>query len=105
MGVTGDRSWYDTRPTLSADADRIADRDLALESGAEESIMANIITLYHGTIYEFDKIDVTKGQIMTDKAIDALISLIEPDNLPRQFFIGTQCAADLLCLTDRRIIR
>jgi hypothetical protein len=24
--------------------------------------MANIITLYHGTIYEFDKIDVTKGK-------------------------------------------
>jgi hypothetical protein len=24
--------------------------------------MANIITLYHGTIYEVDKIDVTKGK-------------------------------------------
>ena len=48
---------------------------------------------------------LTKGQIMTDKAIDALISLIEPYNLPRQFFIGTQRAADLLCLTERRIIR
>ena len=220
MGVTGDRSWYDNRPTLRADADRIADRYLALESGAEESIMANIITLYHGTIYEFDKIDITKGkgnkdfgrgfytsrdirhaerlatrnkfiederfalrgmtkcvtpwlyiynfdlenltslsvkeftatdrewmrfivlnreskskiqehdydivigptandntraaiqtimpltngQILTDKAIDALISLIEPDNLPWQFFIGTQHAADLLRLIERRII-
>ena len=28
-----------------------------------------------------------KGQVTTDKAIDALMSLIEPDNLPRQFFI------------------
>ena len=24
--------------------------------------MANIIQLYHGTIYDFDKIDVTKGK-------------------------------------------
>jgi hypothetical protein len=48
---------------------------------------------------------LTKGQVMTDKAIDALISLIEPDNLPWQFFLGTQHAADLLCLTEKRIIR
>jgi len=48
---------------------------------------------------------LTKGQVMTDKAIDALIALIEPDNLPGQFFFGTQSAADLLCLTDRSIIR
>ena len=67
--------------------------------------MANIITLYHGTIYEFDRVDVTKGQVMTDKAIDALISLIEPDNLPSQFFIGTQRAADLLSFIERKIVR
>ena len=48
---------------------------------------------------------LTKGQVMTDKAIDALISLIEPENLPWQFIIGTQRAADLLHLTERRVIR
>jgi hypothetical protein len=48
---------------------------------------------------------LTKGQVMSDRAIDALIALIEPNNLPWQFFIGTQCAADLLRLTERRIIR
>ena len=72
---------------------------------ARNKKMSNIITLYHGTIYEFDRIDVTKGQVMTDKAIDTLISLIEPDNLPWQFFIGTGRAADLLRLTEKRIIR
>jgi hypothetical protein len=50
-------------------------------------------------------IPLTKGQVMTDKAIDALISLIEPDNLPWQFFIGSQRAADLLRLIERRIVR
>jgi hypothetical protein len=48
---------------------------------------------------------LAKGQILTDKAINALIALIEPDNLPWQFFFGTQRAADLLYLNERRIIR
>jgi len=48
---------------------------------------------------------LTKGQDMTGKAIDALLALIEPDNLPGQFFFGTQRAADLLRLNERRIIR
>ena len=50
-------------------------------------------------------IPLTKGQVVSDRAIDALIALIEPYNLPEQFFFGTQCAADLLLLTERRIIR
>ena len=48
---------------------------------------------------------LTKGQVMTDKAIDALITLIEPNNLPQQFFFGTQRAADFLRLTERSIIQ
>ncbi|MDR2735937.1 MAG: DUF3990 domain-containing protein [Gracilibacteraceae bacterium] len=48
---------------------------------------------------------LTKGEVMTDKAIDALIALIEPENLPWQFFFGTQRAADLLHLKGRRTIR
>ena len=50
-------------------------------------------------------IPLTKGQIMTDKAVDALIALIEPDNLPWQYFFGTQRAADLLHMRGRRIVR
>jgi hypothetical protein len=50
-------------------------------------------------------IPLTKGQVLTDKAIDALIALIEPDNLPWQFFFGTQRAADLLRFNGRKIIR
>ena len=48
---------------------------------------------------------LAKGQAMTEKAIDALIALIEPDNLPWQFFFGTQRAADLLHLKERRAIQ
>ena len=50
-------------------------------------------------------VPITKGQVMSDRAIDALIALIEADNLPGQFFFGTQRAADLLRLTGRWAIR
>jgi len=48
---------------------------------------------------------LTKGQVITDRAIDALIMLIEPDNLPWQFFFGTQRASDLLRLIERGMIK
>lgn len=48
---------------------------------------------------------LTRGQVLTDRAIDALITLMEPDNLPWQFFFGTQRAADMLRCTGRRSIR
>ncbi|MDR1572504.1 MAG: DUF3990 domain-containing protein [Clostridiales Family XIII bacterium] len=48
---------------------------------------------------------LSRGEILTDKAIDALIALIEPENLPWQFFFGTQRAAALLQFKGRRIIR
>ncbi|MDR1581228.1 MAG: DUF3990 domain-containing protein [Synergistaceae bacterium] len=45
------------------------------------------------------------GQVLTEKAIDALIALVEPSNLPPQIFFGSQRAADLLQFKGRRIIR
>ena len=48
---------------------------------------------------------LTKGQAMTDKAIDALIALIEPENLPWQFFFGTQRAIELLRLIEQGMVR
>lgn len=45
------------------------------------------------------------GNILTDKALDALIALVEPENLPSQVYFGTQRAADFLKLKSRRIIR
>ena len=48
---------------------------------------------------------LTRGQVMNDRVIDALIALIEPDNLPWQFFFGSQRAADLLHLTGRGTLR
>ncbi|MDR1622308.1 MAG: DUF3990 domain-containing protein [Synergistaceae bacterium] len=45
------------------------------------------------------------GRVLSEKAIDALIALIEPSKLPPQIFFGSQRAADLLQFRGRRIIR
>ena len=112
--------------------------------------MENSITLYHGTIYEFDKIDVSKGKGDKDFGrgfytshdirhaerlatrnkgieeerfalrgvkkcvtpwlytfgfdLDNLVTLIEPDTLPWQFFFGTKRAADMIRFIGRRSI-
>ena len=58
------------------------DYDIVIGPTANDNTRAAIQTV----------VPLTKGQVMTDKAIDALIMLIEPDNLPGQFFIGTQHA-------------
>ena len=50
-------------------------------------------------------IPLSGGQVLSDKAVDALIALIEPDNLPWQFFFGTKRAADLLRFNGRRVTR
>jgi hypothetical protein len=40
------------------------------------------------------------GNINSDKAIDTLINMLEPQKLPVQYFLGSQKAADLLILKD-----
>ena len=50
-------------------------------------------------------LSAANGQALTDKAIDALIALVEPNNLPRQYFFGTQHAADLLQYKGRRVLK
>ena len=71
------------------------DYDIVIGPTANDNTRAAIQTV----------VPLTKGQIMTDRAIDALIMLIEPDKLPGQFFFGTQRATDLLHLIERRELR
>jgi len=56
-------------------------------------------------LYDLNNDGKIDDEDMTEKVIDALIALIEPDNLPWQLFFGTQRAADLLHLKERRAIQ
>jgi hypothetical protein len=71
------------------------DYDIVIGPTADDNTRAAIQTVF----------PLTKGQVMTDKAIDALITLIEPDMLPAQFFFGSQRAADMLRFIERRAIQ
>jgi hypothetical protein len=71
------------------------DYDIIIGPTADDNTRAAIQTV----------VPLTKGQVMTDKAIDALIMLIEPDKLPVQIFFGTGRASDMLQLIERRMIR
>ena len=45
------------------------------------------------------------GDVGSDRAIEILIEFLEPYNFPRQFFFGTQRAANLLSFTGRCMVR
>jgi hypothetical protein len=45
------------------------------------------------------------GEVGSDRAIEILIEFLEPYNFPRQFFFGTQRAADLLEFKGRCMAR
>jgi hypothetical protein len=92
-----------------------------------------IIALYHGTIKNFDAIDVNQGKPYKDfgrgfyasrtesqarriairnrnfendllKPIQTFLENILPDRLPHQMFFGTQRAADLLRYVGRTAV-
>jgi hypothetical protein len=95
--VAADREWMQfvvlNRESKSKNQEH--EYDIVIGPTANDNTRAAIQTV----------MPLTKGQVMTDKAIDALIALIEPDNLPSQFFFGTHRATDLLHLTERGMIR
>ena len=55
--------------------------------------MEKKITLYHGTIFQFDAI---YGDINSDEAVNILIRMMEPKIFPVQYLFSSQKAADLL---------
>jgi hypothetical protein len=49
--------------------------------------------------------NAANGRVLSDAAIDLLIEMLEPNNLPEQYFFGTNKAAALLKLTGRHEIK
>jgi len=50
-------------------------------------------------------LNASNGAILTDTAIDLLIELLEPNNLPTQYYFGTDTAAKLLKSKGRSELR
>jgi len=49
--------------------------------------------------------NAANGAILSDAALGLLIEMLEPDNLPEQYYFGTDRAVALLKLTGRREIK
>ena len=45
------------------------------------------------------------GAVMSDAALNLLIEMLEPDNLPEQYYFGTGKAAAMLKLAERRELK
>ena len=45
--------------------------------------------------------NAANGAILSDTALDLLIEMLEPNNLPEQYYFGTNKAAAMLKLTER----
>jgi hypothetical protein len=67
------------------------DYDMVIGPTANDDTRASIQAFFTGVF----------GDVNSDSAIDFLISLIEPYQLPIQYFFGTQRAADLLVFKER----
>ena len=64
------------------------------------------ITLYHGTTFDYDEIDVRRGKPFKDfgQGFYATQSRESAINIALRIFFGTQRAADLLVLTGRCMV-
>lgn len=49
--------------------------------------------------------NASNGAILSDTALDLLIEMLEPNNLPEQYFFGTDAATAMLKLTGRRELK
>ena len=49
--------------------------------------------------------NASNGAILSDTALDLLIELLEPSNLPEQYYFGTGVAAAMLKLTGRHELK
>jgi hypothetical protein len=92
--VEPDREWMRFVVLNRMSKIRQHDYDIVIGATANDNTRVSIQTV----------LSAAGGQVLTERAIDALIALIEPNKLPPQFFFGTQRAADTLQFKDRRTI-
>ena len=90
-----DREWMQFVVANRTSGKRQHEYDIVIGATANDNTRVSIQTV----------LSAAGGQILTERAIDALIALVEPSNLPPQYFFGSQKAADSLRFMSRRIIR
>ena len=91
---TADRHWMRFVIMNRAHKERQHNYDVVIGPTANDNTLTAIGLFFAGAY----------GDIQSDSAIDRLIEQIEPGKLPRQYFFGSEKAAELLILKAREIL-
>ena len=92
---TADREWL--RFIIANRMNRTLqhDYDIVIGPTANDDTRASIRTV----------MNAANGAVLSDTALDLLIEMLESNNLPEQYYIGTNRAAAMLKLTGRRELK
>ena len=89
------REWLKFIITNRMNRNRQHDYDIVIGPTANDDTRTSIRTV----------MNASNGAILSDTALDLLIEILEPSNLPEQYYFGTNKAAALLKLTERRELK
>ncbi|MCL2010792.1 MAG: DUF3990 domain-containing protein [Synergistaceae bacterium] len=92
---TADREWLRFIIANRMNRTRQHDYDIVIGPTANDDTRASIRTV----------MNAANGAIFSDTALNLLIEMLEPNNLPEQYYFGTSKAAAMLKLTGRHELR
>lgn len=93
--ATADREWLEFIIANRMHRARQHDYDVVTGPTADDDTRTSIRTV----------MNASNGAILSDRALDLLIAMLEPSNLPEQYYFGSNKAASLLKLMERREIK
>ena len=92
---TADREWLRFVIANRMNRTRQHDYDIVIGPTANDDTRASIRTV----------MNAANGAILSDTALNLLIEMLEPNNLPQQYYFGTSKAAAMLKLTGRQELK
>ena len=93
--AAADREWLKFIIANRMNRTRQHEYDVVIGPTANDDTRAAIRTV----------MNAANGAIMSDAALNLLIEMLEPDNLPEQYYFGTGKAAAMLKLAERRELK
>jgi hypothetical protein len=93
--VIADREWLKFIIANRMNRTRQHEYDIVIGPTANDDTRTSIRTV----------MNAANGAILSDTALNLLIEMLEPNNLPEQYYFGTDKAASLLRLTGRHELK
>jgi hypothetical protein len=91
---SADRNWLKFIILNRTNRERQHDYDLVIGPTANDDTRTSIRAVTNAA----------NGAILSDAALDLLLTMLEPDNLPKQYYFGSNAAAKLLEFKGRSVL-